>query len=292
MRIHESAIDSWTPTPDRARDEALCRELEEGAVIRMPKTGFELLETERRFLSHEWSGARSKNISLRPGAANARGAQGAEADLASLGAMMARYADASEGLVDTLFPRHRAGRTRGNTSFRPVAIESAERSWRSDDRRLHVDSFASNPVHGRRILRVFSNVHPGDQPREWLVGEPFADFASRFFPRVKPPLPGAARLLAAFGVTKRPRSAYDHFMLGMHDAAKADTEYQRDAPRQRIDFAPGETWIAFTDQVVHAATRGQFALEQTFYLDVDRMNDRAASPLAVLERMAGRPLVR
>jgi len=291
MRIHESAIDSWTPTPDSARDEALCRELEEGAVIRLPRACFELLATERRFLSQGWSGARSKNISLRPGAANARGAQGAATDLASLGAMMARYADASEGLVDALFPRHRTGRTRGNTSFRPVAIESAERSWRSDDRRLHVDSFASNPVHGRRILRVFSNVHPGDEPREWLVGEPFADFASRFFPRVKPPLPGAARLLAAFGVTKRPRSAYDHFMLGMHDAAKADTEYQRDAPRQRVDFAPGETWIAFTDQVVHAATRGQFAFEQTFYVNVDRMKDREASPLAILERMAGRPLV-
>jgi hypothetical protein len=105
-------------------------------------------------------------------------------------------------------------------------------------------------------------------------------------PRVKPPLPGAAQLLAAFGVTKRPRSAYDHFMLGMHDAAKADTEYQRDAPRQRIDFAPGETWIAFTDQVVHAATRGQFAFEQTCYVNVECMKDRAASPLAILERMA------
>jgi hypothetical protein len=291
MRIHESVIDSWTPKPDDVRDEILCRALEEGAVIRLAKTRFELQPTEHRFLSQGWSGARSKNISLRPGAANARGAQGAAADLASLGAMMARYADASEGLVDSLFPHHREGRTRGNTSFRPVAIESAERSWRSDDRRLHVDSFASNPVHGRRILRVFSNVHPGDEPREWLVGEPFADFASRFFPRVKPPLPGAARLLAAFGVTKRPRSAYDHFMLGMHDAAKADAEYQRDAPRRRVDFAPGETWIAFTDQVVHAATRGQFALEQTFYVNVDRMKDRDASPLAILERMAGKVLV-
>ncbi len=291
MRIHESTIDAWTPGPDVARDEALCSALENGAVIRLPRSRFDLQPAERRFLSQAWSGAGSKNISLRPGEASARGAQGADADLASLGAVMARYADASETLVDTLFARYREGRTRGNTSFRPVAIESAGRSWRSDDRRLHVDSFASNPVHGRRILRVFSNVHPGDEPREWLVGEPFPDFASRFFPRVRPPLPGAARLLAALGVTKRARSAYDHFMLGMHDAAKADAGYQRDAPRDRIGFAPGETWIAFTDQVVHAATRGQFALEQTFYVNVDRMKDRAASPLAILERMAGRSLV-
>lgn len=253
-------------------------------------TAFELHADERKFLSRAWAREDAKNISLRPGATVARGARGEGRELEELGAMMARYADACQRLVESLVPRYRDGLVRGNTSFRPVAIADARRSWRSDDRRLHVDAFASNPVHGRRILRVFSNVHPGCEPREWLVGEPFPAFAQCFFPRVAPPLPGSAALLAALGVTKSRRSPYDHFMLGMHDAAKRDAGYQRDAPRTVRRFMPGATWVAFTDQVVHAATRGQFALEQTFYVEVERMADPSTAPRSVLEGLARRTL--
>ena len=267
-----------------------CTELERGRVVRTNAMAFELSAAERRFLSPAWASEAAKNVSLRPGAAVARGASGSQADLAALGAMMARYAEAAESLLDRVAARYSTGRTRGNTSFRPIAISDSPRSWRSDDRRLHADSFTSNPVHGRRILRVFTNVHPGGEPRDWELGEPFPDYARRFFPRVRPPLPGADRVLAALGITKSRRSRYDHYMLGMHDAAKADMQYQREAPREAMSFAPGDTWIVFTDQVVHAAMRGQYALEQTFYVDVDRMADRGSSPLAVLEGLAGRAL--
>ena len=37
--------------------------------------------------------------------------------------------------------------------------------------------------------------------------------------------------------------AYDHYMLGMHDAAKANTAYQREGPREVAQFPPGTTWI-------------------------------------------------
>ena len=43
------------------------------------------------------------------------------------------------------------------------------------------------------------------------------------------------------------------------------------APRQEVGFSAGSTWVCFTDCVVHAATAGQFALEQTFYVDVEAM---------------------
>ena len=79
-------------------------------------------------------------------------------------------------------------------------------------------------------------------------------------------------------------------MLQLHDLAKGDEEFQRAAPRLHFDFPAGATWIAFSDQVVHAATAGQFALEQTSYVDVDAMLDRAAAPLAVLESLTGRSL--
>ena len=267
------------------------RALESGSVILLGDRAFEILPSEERFLDAAWSIEGTKNVSLRPGERAARGARGTPADLLALGTMMRRYEQAARSIVDTLFPRYAAGCVAGSTSFRPSPIGGRASSWRRDDTRLHVDSFPSNPVHGRRILRVFSNVNPHGAPRDWLVGEPFEPFARRFVSRVHNPRPGAARILAALGITKRTRSAYDHFMLGIHDAAKADTDYQREAPRDEVAFAPGATWIAFTDQVVHAATAGQHAFEQTFYVDVDRMGDPAASPLAVLEGLTGRKLV-
>jgi hypothetical protein len=48
--------------------------------------------------------------------------------------------------------------------------------------------------------------------------------------------------------------------------------------------------MAFTDQVSHAATQGQYQLEQTFLLPVDAMGEPERSPLRVLERIKGRPL--
>ena len=106
-------------------------------------------------------------------------------------------------------------------------------SWRKDDTRLHVDSFPSNPMRGRRLLRVFHNLNPNGQPRSWRVGEPFEDFARRFLPAIARPLPGSAAVLHALHITKSRRSAYDHYMLQLHDRVKADMAYQRAATWQQ-----------------------------------------------------------
>ena len=79
-------------------------------------------------------------------------------------------------------------------------------------------------------------------------------------------------------------------MLGLHDRMKQDDEYQRQAPQTPVDFPAGATWVAFTDQVSHAAMAGQYQLEQTFLLPVDAMIDEGRSPLRVLERLKGRRL--
>lgn len=71
---------------------------------------------------------------------------------------------------------------------------------------------------------------------------------------------------------------------------KADVEYQASAPQTRIDFPPGSTWMAFTDQVSHAAMAGQYQVEQTFLLPIEAMLDEQRSPLRVLERIIGRRL--
>jgi hypothetical protein len=71
---------------------------------------------------------------------------------------------------------------------------------------------------------------------------------------------------------------------------KADLRYQAEAPHTAIDFPAGSTWIAFTDQVSHAAMAGQYQLEQTFLVPVTAMERPDLSPLRVLERLKDRPL--
>ncbi len=79
-------------------------------------------------------------------------------------------------------------------------------------------------------------------------------------------------------------------MLQLHDRMKEDTAYQRSAPQAAFDFPAGSSWMAFTDQVSHAAMAGQYQLEQTFLLPVGAMLDAERSPLRVLERLKGRRL--
>src|SRR5262249_30536023 len=162
--------------------------------------------------------------------------------------------------------------------------------WRKDDTRLHVDSFPATPTGGRRILRVFTNVNPDGRARAWRVGDDFAAVARRFDAQLRVPLPGPGQLLGLLRVTNSPRTAYDALMLQLHDRMKGDEVFQRDSPQTAIDFPAGSTWLAFTDQVSHAATAGQYQLEQTFLLPVDAMVEPDRSPLRILERLKGRAL--
>jgi hypothetical protein len=278
----------WRPTLDDEARERLSRALEEGGVIRLPHVNFALTDSERRFLSPAWSDGRAKNISLDGG--RLKGAVGTPADRAELAAMIARFAASAADLVAALFPRYAPYVKRARTSYRPQAAVGRDVSWRKDDSRLHVDAFPSRPNRGERILRVFTNVNPAED-RVWRVGEPFEAMATTLLPRISSPLPGAATVLAALRVTKGRRSVYDHLMLNLHDRAKADLAYQRDCAQETVHFAPGTTWLCFSDQVMHAAVSGQYMLEQTIHLPVSALYDPARAPLAILERLTGRALV-
>jgi hypothetical protein len=281
-------VTGWRPALAPGVQEAAVRAIEEGGVLVLPQVGFALTPAERRFLSPDWSDGRAKNVSL--DGSVLKGARGAAADLAELSAMIARFAASASGLVVTLFPRYAPYVQRARTSFRPQPAVGRRVSWRKDDSRLHVDAFPSRPNHGERILRVFSNVNPVED-RVWRVGEAFEAVARTFLPQVRDPLPGSAAILAALHVTKRKRSVYDHLMLSLHDCAKEDLAYQRDCAQQVVHFAPGTTWLCFSDQVMHAAVSGQYMLEQTINLPVSALYDPSRAPLAILERLTGRALV-
>ena len=264
--------------------------LEAGDVLRFPHLAFALLESELRFRDPRWTDGKAKNISVRWPAGELRGAAGTADELAALRAMIVRYADQSEALALRLFPHYRGHLMRGNTSFRPFDVAGRKTSWRKDDTRLHVDAFPSNPMQGTRLLRVFCNINPDGRPREWRVGEPFEAHAKRYLPVIPRPWPGSAWLLSKTGITKRRRTEYDHLMLQLHDRAKADAAFQRDSPQARVNFAPGSTWVVYSDQVLHAAMGGQHMLEQTFTLDVAHQQRPQTSPRGTLERLLGREL--
>jgi len=280
-------IADWHPALAPDAQAGLTRQLEEGRVLALPRLAFVLSDAERRFLSPSWSDGRSKNISL-DGAA-LKGARGPDADRALLAAMIGRFAAQATGLVAALFPAYASYLTRARTSYRPQPAVGRDVSWRKDDSRLHVDAFPSRPNGGERILRIFTNLNP-ELPRVWRVGEPFEVMAKTFLPRIRRELPGSAAALRALFVTKGRRTAYDHLMLGLHDRAKADLAYQRDCAQEVVPFAPGTTWICFSDQVMHAAVSGQYMLEQTIHLPITALSNPECSPLAVLERLTGRAL--
>jgi hypothetical protein len=263
--------------------------LETGKLLYAPQLPFELTEGERRFLSPDCLDGNSKNVSFRPGSGVLKGTrcQGAERD--ELLGMLQRYYNRASDLLKALCPAYANYLTPGFTSFRPAEIAGRTTSWRHDDTRLHVDAFPSRPMQGLRILRVFTNVNP-QMPRDWRVGEKFEQLAAKFLPGIKPPLPGAATLLYWMRIVKGRRTAYDHYMLGIHDLMKADQSYQSQVPQTQLAIPPGTTWACYTDSVSHAAMSGQFAFEQTFYLPVSAMKDPERSPLRVLERLVGRTL--
>jgi 3-deoxy-D-manno-oct-2-ulosonic acid (Kdo) hydroxylase len=281
-------IASWQPAVSPERTEALARDLEQGGVLVLPHLAFRFEPDETRFLDPRWSDGRAKNISLDGTAI--KGAQGAPDDLAALARMVGRFAASASGLIAALFPRYALHLKRARTSYRPQPATGRNVSWRKDDSRLHVDAFPSRPNRGERILRVFCNVNPRGEDRVWRVGERFESMAAHFLPQIRSMHRGEAAVLAALHVTKGRRSEYDHLMLGLHDSAKSDMEYQKRCPQQEVRFAPDTTWICFSDQVMHAASAGQFMLEQTIHLPTSALYRPELSPLAILERLVGRPL--
>ncbi len=283
-------IETWNgpfAPQTRARAQAA---LEKGAVLYFPKLAFRLADSEREFLDGRLTDGKAKNISLDPATHKLQGtsAQGERALL--LAAMIERFGAGATHFVTALLPNY-AAVERARTSYRPVEVEGRSYSVTKDDRLLHVDAFPSRPMQqGRRILRFFANVAPGSGSRRWQVGEPFEYFAKKFVARLRPHPPGQSWLLSKLGVTRGRRSAYDEMMLSLHDAAKRDTDYQKNSPQSRVEFPPGSCWLVYTDMVLHAALAGEFALEQTFHFDVAKMGEPERAPIRVLERLTGKTL--
>ena len=264
--------------------------LEAGKVLYFPRLAFELLPGERGLLTPAVLSPDVRNISLNADG-KLKGAAGDDAVQRAVAAMVSRFREQAQQLINGLLPHYTPALRLAPTSYRPAQVETRVQSWRADDKRLHVDSFPSRPNYGERILRVFTNANPDGLPRVWRVGEPFEAVAARFLPRAKPYVGWQAKLMRALRVTKSLRSEYDHLMLQLHDGMKSDLEYQKTSPQQTVSFPAGSVWVCFSDQTSHAVMSGQYMLEQTLHLAPAKQYNPKSSPLAILSRLTGRNLV-
>lgn len=233
-----------------------------------------------------------KNISFRIDSGRLTGVASPN-DAPIVTALLQRYHRHVMDWLQRLLPHYSGHLSEPVNTLRVHAVDAWQQasSWRQDDRRLHVDAFPSRPVHGQRILRFFTNIHPEGEPRRWRVGEPFPDMAQRLLPRARRYSPTWSRLQQSLRITKSRRSHYDHLMLELHDAMKADASYQQDSPQWTVDFPPGSSWVCYSDQVAHAAVSGQYMLEQTLMVDFAGLKLPQQAPLKVLESLTGTRLV-
>lgn len=257
--------------------------LESGQVLYAPKLGFALTSAELSLLTPSVCDTKKKNISYHVEKQQIGGISRQNPHQVLVQTMVHRYALYAKTVIDTVLPTYQSQVRWGRTSYRPVEINDRHCSKRQDDRRIHVDAFPATPVQGSRILRVFCNINPEGKPRVWNLGEPFTEVLSQFVSRFSPYSPFKAQLLHRIKATKLLRTAYDHYMLQLHDLMKLDDRYQANFKKTNMDFAANSTWIAFTDHVSHAALSGQYLLEQTFYLPVSGMQFPEYSPLRHIE---------
>jgi 3-deoxy-D-manno-oct-2-ulosonic acid (Kdo) hydroxylase len=295
---------------DPARAEEMsreyCRQLEDGEILCLDPIPFDFPAEDREFLlSQKQSGLKvHKNVSYRPQTDLLRGdACETPEDNRRLLEIMRRYSAAVKQFLERFLIPYAGKYKMDFASFRPLEEKGRDLSVHKRNDLMHVDAFPSRPTRGDRILRVFTNINP-TRPRVWETSEKFdvmvakmADDAGlgRFaaesgsaMERVKSAL---APVLGAIGIKGTNRSAYDRFMLRFHDYLKENEDYQTRWPKTRLEFAPGSTWMVYTDQVPHAALSGQFMTEQTFIIPLSAMVAPQRCPLRVLEAHCGKALV-
>lgn len=280
-------------------------ELENGGVVFLPESGFELTTTERELISNPQAllaGFEEPDVpNGRPtiifdpwrGKIKMRHYNSVHGKMVraqvrrecrpQLEAMMARFCTWVDSMVITLFPSYKPVLVPDRVTYRPY-----QRGARQP---LHIDSSYGYPTQGRGMFRLFCNIDPKNRPRVWQVGEPFEPFVRRFLPSVQLRRPHwSASLLSRLGVVRGSKTMYDQMIADIRQLAKRDKEYQRTAPREIIEFPAGSCWFAITDLVPHGAMSGQHSLDQTFFLPAAGMSNPNHSSLRILERLSGSSL--
>jgi hypothetical protein len=291
----ENRAEEWPK--ERARE--VCRELEVGHIVFLPRSPIEVDTEERELLlgRKQSSSAYHKNIAYRPLEDRVTGLDRRELHEAEeLRRILREYSRRSvEFLTKFLSPY--AGKWKLEfASFRPLEERGRPARLHARNDLLHFDSFPTRPTNGSRILRFFTNINP-TQNRVWLTSQTFEAFgpqmvkAGGMLSASRNPLTRALHSLArTLHIRSRSRSLYDDLMHRCHNTMKEDANFQENTPKSRWEFPPNSSWMVFTDCVSHAVLSGQYALEQTFLVPPSALVEPQRSPLAILEKLSGRTL--
>ncbi len=285
--------------PADATSPSLEERLERAEVVYFPTCPFPLPQGDDRqfLLAQELASRAHKNISYNPRTRRANGMLRRSAEQAErLRALLETFSRNVTHWAAEQLPNYARGWRPDQVSFRPV--EEATRKLRLTARNdlLHVDAFPSRPTNGWRILRIFANVNL-TEPRIWVTSDPFPRLLERFGPQVGlptgPTLGWQIRRTVdqLFHPGRPPRSGYDDFMLRFHDFLKLNEEFQERCRKRYWALAPGSAWMCFTDTVSHAALRGRYALEHSYFVPPDVLAFPELSPPSVLQRMCGKPVL-
>jgi hypothetical protein len=273
-------------------DDSLAQRLERGELLTIAPCPFFLPGgDDLAFLfAQELRGPLSKNISYDPRRGRVSGyAVRSSEQTNRLAALMAGFADGAIRWLASILPGYAPLWEIDRVTFRPE--EEATRRLRPTARNdlLHFDAFPSRPSQGRRILRLFVNIHPTD-PRVWATSETFDKLLDRY--GVLAGLPGTARgdwlhtvseqVLRLFAPADAVRSGYDRFMLRLHHFLKLHEPFQERAPKKLWRFPPGAAWLLFTDMLSHAELRGRYALELSFFVPTEALALPDLAPTALL----------
>ncbi|MGA2251410.1 Kdo hydroxylase family protein [Terracidiphilus sp.] len=292
--------------PIRAQIQKWCAALEAGQIVYFPQTPVPIPEGDlKTLLTGEQTDSRlHKNIAYKPNRDELTGVDEKTSPpeaVRELHAIMRRYSASVEEFLTRFLAPYQHRWTLDYASYRPIEEHGRDLSVRKRNDLLHTDAFPTRPTKGWRILRFFHNIHP-TRTRDWVTGEPFAKVVGQFAPgKIAVPQPdsGLARagkqIAQAVGLDKAvpqwKRTPYDEFMMQLHNTMKEDAAFQAECVREEVRFAPGSSWMVYTETVPHAVLAGQYALEQTFLVDPAAMVTPESAPVAVLEKMAGAKLV-
>lgn len=266
--IVSTPINQWQP--EQKADAELIDALERGNIVYFPNLNFDAAKQFQTFDAQRILRSNHRYISLNPNNHQLRGNKAYSGELQRL---LIAYQHHSLALIRHFFPSYHNSISLGHTCFMPAKQSTQSRKHPVG---LHIDAFPSTPLHGKRILRLFTNISPEGKSKAWQLGEPFNAVMQRFAKHIKKPL------LVKLLLTRR--SFYDHVMLQLNRMMKSDQAYQAELPPSQIEFPAASSWMAFTDQISHASSNDQHVLAQTFYLPISSLSNPQYSPLTQLER--------
>jgi hypothetical protein len=309
MPVHAISLEELKTAPAGAGRRQIrdwCAALEAGGILYFPQTPLPIPPADLDvLLGQQQTGSRlHKNIAYKPNRDELTGVDAKSSSqqiVEQVHDVMRRYSKSVEGFLAEFLAPYQKRWVLDYASYRPIEEQGRDLPVRRRNDLLHTDAFPTRPTKGWRILRFFHNIHP-TRTRDWVTGDPFAKVVGSFTPgKLAIPRPDGALAKAGKSLAKATglaglvpqwkRTPYDEFMMQLHNAMKEDDGFQGVCTKEYFQFAPGSSWMVYTETVPHAVLAGQYALEQTFLVDPVAMVVPESAPVRVLEQMAGTRLV-